>query len=101
MVAHVIEQHREEIAALCRKHGVQRLDLFGSAVTGAFDERSSDVDFVVTFDHPEEGILYRYLDLVDDLERLLNRKVDLLTERSVGSSEFREEVERQRIPIYA
>ena len=101
MVAEIIERNREEIAALCRKHGVQQLDLFGSAVTGAFDEGSSDLDFLVTFDRPEEGILYRYLDLAEDLERLFHRKVDLLTERSVGSREFRADIERQRTPIYA
>lgn len=101
MVAEIIEQNREEITALCRKYRVQRLDVFGSAATGTFDERSSDVDFVVTFENPEDGILYRFLDLADDLERLLQRKVDLLTERSVGSEEFRSEVERQRTPVYA
>jgi hypothetical protein len=101
MVAEIIERNREEIEALCRKYRVQRLDIFGSAATGEFDERSSDVDFLVTFEDPEEGILYRYLDLADDLERLLKRKVDLLTERSVGSQGFRSQVERQRTPIYA
>ncbi len=101
MVAQVVEQYRQEIAALCRKYRVQRLDLFGSAATGAFDDRSSDLDFLVTFAHPEEGILYRYLDLADDLERLFGRSVDLLTERSIGSKEFRAEVERQRTPLYA
>ena len=101
MVAAIIEQNKDEIAELCKKHRVKRLDVFGSATTNAFDERSSDVDFIVTFENPEEGILYRYLNLADDLERLLKRKVDLLTERSVGSAEFRSEVERQRTPIYA
>lgn len=100
MVAEIIEQNREAIAKLCRLHGVERLDVFGSAATGAFDEHSSDVDFVVTFADPEKGILYRYLDLAEDLERLLQRNVDLLTERSIGSEEFRTEVEQQRIAVY-
>lgn len=101
MVAEIIAEKKDEIAALCRKHRVKRLDLFGSAVTGSFDERLSDLDFLVTFEHPEEGILYRYIDLADDLEQLFSRKVDLLTERSVGSDDFRSEIERQRTPVYA
>ena len=34
------------IGALCRRYGVVRLDLFGSATTGAFDHSRSDLDFV-------------------------------------------------------
>jgi hypothetical protein len=41
----LIEEHRVEIAGLCRKHGVKRLELFGSAARGDFDPGRSDVDF--------------------------------------------------------
>jgi predicted nucleotidyltransferase len=101
MVADIIEQKKDEIAALCRKYGVRRLDLFGSAATGAFDLTRSDLDFIVSFENPEEGILYRYVDLAEDLERMLGHKVDLLTERSIGSDGFRAAVERQRTNVYA
>jgi len=100
MVAEIIERNRDEIAALCRKYGVRRLDVFGSAVTDAFDAVRSDLDFIVSFERPEEGILYRYLDLADDLERLFGRDVDLLTERSLGKTAFRAEVDRQRTRVY-
>jgi predicted nucleotidyltransferase len=33
----LIESKREELAALCRKYRVQRLEIFGSAVTESFD----------------------------------------------------------------
>lgn len=100
MVAEIIEQKKDEIAALCRKYGVRRLDLFGSAVTDAFDEARSDLDFVVTFDRPGDGILYRYVDLADELESLLGRDVDLVTERSIRSPDFRVAVDRQRVLVY-
>jgi predicted nucleotidyltransferase len=43
----LIEQHRREIESLCARHGVRRLELFGSAARGQFDPAKSDVDFLV------------------------------------------------------
>ncbi len=40
-----VAQHRHEIAAICRKYGVRKLELFGSAANGTFDPAISDVDF--------------------------------------------------------
>ncbi len=37
------------LPALCRRFGVRRLDLFGSAASGRFDPGRSDLDFVVSF----------------------------------------------------
>jgi uncharacterized protein len=100
MVAGIITQHKDEIAALCRKYRVRRLDLFGSATGNRFNPETSDIDFVVNFDDEEQGILYRFVDLADDLERLLQRSVDLLTERAVKISRFRSRVEASRITVY-
>jgi uncharacterized protein len=46
----LIEQHRAEIGALCRKQRVKRLELFGSAASGKFAPATSDVDFFYEFD---------------------------------------------------
>ena len=43
----LVESHRTAIQDLCRRHGVRRLEAFGSAVEGGFDTASSDVDFLV------------------------------------------------------
>ena len=53
----LVADRSDEIAALCRRHQVQRLDLFGSAATGDFDPESSDLDFLVTF-LPEANATY-------------------------------------------
>src|SRR5262249_50352650 len=45
----LIEHHRPELEGLCRSHHVSRLELFGSAVSGEFDDASSDLDFLVEF----------------------------------------------------
>jgi predicted nucleotidyltransferase len=55
----LIEAHRDEIAALCRRFGVQRLDVFGSAARGTdFDPEHSDVDLLVSYrpDRPRAGL---------------------------------------------
>lgn len=46
----LIEQHHDEVAALCRRAGARRLDAFGSAVRDDFDPATSDLDFLVEFD---------------------------------------------------
>jgi predicted nucleotidyltransferase len=49
-MTHVLEGYRQGLADLCRKYRVRRLDVFGSAARGDFDEESSDVDLLVEFD---------------------------------------------------
>jgi predicted nucleotidyltransferase len=46
----LIDRHLSEIAALCRRYGVRRLEVFGSAARGIdFDPATSDADFLVEF----------------------------------------------------
>jgi predicted nucleotidyltransferase len=97
----LVTQHLDEIAALCRHYGVRRLDLFGSAATGAFDPATSDLDFVAVFaDTHAPNYGERYLDFADALEALFNRPVDVLTENMIGSPYFRQAVEAARQPVY-
>jgi len=44
-----IEQHRPALAALCRRHHVRTLELFGSAADGSFQPDRSDLDLLVDF----------------------------------------------------
>ena len=83
-----IEAKREALAALCRKYGVSRLEVFGSAARGEdFDPARSDADFLVTFDPAlVADDLRRRLDLADAPEALLGRSVDLVERRSVETS---------------
>jgi len=101
MVNGLIEQHRDAIRALCQTYGVRRLDLFGSAATGAFDAATSDLDFVATFaDTRSFGYADRYLGFAEALEALFGRPVDVITERSIRNPYFRLAVEASRQPIY-
>ena len=56
-----MDRYRTDVAALCRRHGVRRLDLFGSAAAGRDRPGESDLDFLVEFDaHPPGGYADAY-----------------------------------------
>ncbi|HMC28571.1 MAG TPA: nucleotidyltransferase domain-containing protein [Verrucomicrobiae bacterium] len=98
----LIEEHKNSVVELCRKFLVRRLDLFGSAATGKFSAQKSDLDFLVSF-RTEDPREYKrcYFALAEALEKLFDRRVDLVTERSVRNPYFREVIEQTRQPLYA
>ncbi|HET9660357.1 MAG TPA: nucleotidyltransferase domain-containing protein [Thermomicrobiales bacterium] len=91
----IIEAKKPEIIALCRKHGVVRLDLFGSATGPSWSPETSDFDFVVEFADYGPGIFVRFIDFGDEMERLLGRRVDLISEKRM-KPRFRRSVEETR-----
>ena len=98
----LVDSRKKEIADICRRLAVRRLDVFGSAVGETFDEVRSDIDFVVEFaNHNQPGILDRYLALAEGLEALLHRPVDLVTTESIRNPYFRKAVESTREAVYA
>ena len=98
----VLASHQNEIVALCRSYGVVRLDLFGSAATGGFDDEVSDFDFVADFGVPTPTVKYadRVLGFADALERLLGRRVDVLTAAALGNSRFAQAISASRQSVY-
>ncbi len=75
-----------EIHDLCRKHGVERLEIFGSALTPDFRD-DSDVDFLVKFSPgAERPWAAHFQALESELADLLSRKVDLVSRAAVEQS---------------
>lgn len=70
----------EEIRAIAAAHGARNIRVVGSVARGT-DRPDSDVDLLVVFD-PGVGLL-EHARLVQELERLLRRKVDVASERGV------------------
>ncbi|MCI1186006.1 nucleotidyltransferase domain-containing protein [Hymenobacter sp. DH14] len=92
--------HRPALAALCRRHHVQRLAAFGSVLTPAFGP-ASDVDFVAAFEPmPVEDYADNYLALKFALEQELQRPVDLLEAQALRNPYFRAQVEATQQVIY-
>lgn len=96
-----IETHREQIAELCRRYGVKRLELFGSAARGHdFDPAKSDIDFLVEFDPEKAATLAEYFDLKQELSRLLGHPVDLVAPAALDNPYLRASVNKARDLIY-
>lgn len=94
-------QRRKDIIALCRVHGVTRLEVFGSAADGSFDPLNSDYDFIARFaDQPQTSIARRFLGFADALESTLDRKVDLMTDHEIANPYLRESVNATRVTLY-
>lgn len=98
----LIEQHRPAVAQLCRRFGVQSLEVFGSAADGQFDPAHSDIDFLVEFMQEDAGSLFhRYFGLLEVLEQLFGRKIDLVSASGLSNPYFMATVNRSRQTVYA
>ena len=98
----LVENKIGSLKKLCARYGVMRLELFGSAAGEGFDPESSDLDFLVQFlpctpsDHYEH-----YFGLLESLEKLYKRKIDLVEEDAMRNPYFIKRVNQSRLPIYA
>lgn len=98
----LIEQHREAIADICRRFGVRRLEVFGSAARATdFRLDTSDADFLVEF-VPDNGLpfLHRFFGLEEALSHLLGRPVDLVEPGAVRNPYMRASIDRAREIVY-
>lgn len=90
-----IRDHRDEILRLARAHGARKLRLFGSAARG--DDRSdSDLDLLVEMEPGRS--LVDHVALKQDLEGLLGRDVDVVTEQSLHPR-LRDRVLREAVSL--
>lgn len=98
----IVVDRQAELNSLCTTFGVEKLDLFGSATSGAFDVDRSDLDFLVTFTTctPEDHAR-RYFGLASALEDLFGRTVDLVEEHAITNPYFRNGVDATRTNLYA
>ena len=97
----LLKEHIEEIGALCRRYGVRRLDLIGSAATGDFNPATSDLDFLASFANTDvPGYAGRYLDFADALEALFGRSVDVITDGSIRKPRYRDLIDATKQPLY-
>lgn len=96
----LIESNIKRIKALCRKHKVVQLFVFGSVLTDQFNEES-DIDFVVNFDKEHITDYFdNYFNLKYALEDLFKRKVDLLEEQTIRNPYLKKSVDETKTLIY-
>lgn len=92
----------EELASICRRRHVSRLEVFGSATGPRFDPTRSDIDFLVEFvaERPLD-LVEAYFGLKEDLETLFSTQVDLVMTTAIKNPYFLESVNESRRLVYA
>lgn len=96
----IVQQKLPEILAILKAHKVRKAYLFGSAVTERFN-KDSDVDFLVTFKRvPFGDYAENFWSLEDALEQLLQRKVDVVVEKTLTNPYLIKVINQTKTPIY-
>ena len=91
----------DAIARACERNGVERLRIFGSALTDRFDPEGSDIDFLVDFVPGNTNLFHAYFDLKFELERITGRSVDLIDASAVRNPYFKAEAFASAQELYA
>jgi predicted nucleotidyltransferase len=97
----IVHDNIEALRELAIKHRVERLDLFGSAAREDFNPETSDLDFLVTFEPmPPVEHADSFFGLLEDLERLFARRIDLLESEPIENPYIRESIALSRKVLY-
>jgi predicted nucleotidyltransferase len=96
-----IKNNMSKIQALCKSHNVISFSLFGSAARNEMKD-NSDFDFLVRFSTDVQLLDYadNYFDLLFQLEELFQRKVDLVSEKSLKNPILIQEINNSKISLY-
>jgi predicted nucleotidyltransferase len=97
----IIENNKSSIAKLCKENKVDKLYAFGSVLTDNFNE-NSDIDFVVSFNNQIKLLDFadNYFNLLFSFEDLFNKKIDLITEKSLKNPYFIKEINETKQLVY-
>lgn len=95
-----IEQQLPKIKQLMRQYGVEHAYLFGSAAKGTMTE-NSDIDFIIRFPADMHYTTYadNYFALADALESLLNKKVELVTEKTLKNPYLLQTINSHKVSL--
>jgi predicted nucleotidyltransferase len=98
----IVERELSRLTALCGKYGVARLEIFGSAAGKEFNAETSDIDFLVEFKRVDDmNAADQYFGLLEELEKLFDKKIDLVMARAMRNRFFIRSVEQSRRTLFA
>lgn len=98
----VLEDKRQAIAEVCARHGVVRLDAFGSALREDFKPDRSDLDLLVELGPMEPyARVEAYFGMLEELRALLGTEIDLVMADAVKNPYIARDIERTRRMLYA
>jgi uncharacterized protein len=96
----LIDKNIDAIKELCDKHNVKELYIFGSVLTNKLSD-SSDIDILIQFGEVELMDYFdNYMDFKEELEKLLNRPIDIVENQAIRNPVFRKIVDREKKLIY-
>ncbi len=97
----LIKKHQKALEKACTMYKVYELYAFGSILTDQF-KADSDIDFVVSI-QGTDPIEYaeNYFDLKFELERIFQRKIDLLEQKAIRNKTFDDLINKQKTLVYA
>lgn len=101
MFHQALESKLPQVKQIFKQHKVKRAYAFGSVCTDQFNDKS-DIDFLIAFEDNLDPLIYgeSYWTLLDELPLILNRSVDIVTERSMRNPYFISEVNKTKTSIY-
>ncbi len=89
----ILRQYKDTLE---RKYGIKRIGFFGSFARNEATEKS-DIDIYVEFDM-EKVDIHKYFSLIDELESLFGKRVDIITKdgkNAIRLPSIRENIERE------
>lgn len=96
----LIGKNIEKIIELCSRYNVSELYAFGSVLTEHFDD-DSDIDLLVDFEKMNvSGYADNYFDFKFALEKIFNRKVDLLENKAIKNPFLKKSIDSSKKIIY-
>ena len=96
----LIENNIQKIIALCKKHKVGKLFVFGSILTNRLNEQSY-MGMVVDFDKVNlEDYADNYFDFKYALENLFDREVGLLEDKAIRNPILRRNIDNSKLLVY-
>lgn len=96
-----LNKYINDIKQVCEKYHVDHLYVFGSILTPTMFNHNSDVDLIVSI-NINDPIDYaeNYFALKSELEKIFNRKVDLLEEKAIKNPYFKEQIDKTKMLLY-
>lgn len=86
---------RPHLPELTRRYHIKSLRLFGSYVRGE-QKKTSDIDLLIDFE--QTPTLFELMDLEEELEEILQKQVDLVTEKSLRGA-IGQRIRREAVPV--
>jgi uncharacterized protein len=97
----IIKSKLPQLTNLFQKYKVKKVYAFGSVCTPDFTDKS-DVDFMISFEEGLDPLIQgeNWWSLYYDLQNLIGREIDLVSEHTVKNPYLVKVVNRTKTPIY-